>query len=80
MEPLAFGLYPNPATDYVTVEAEGIALVQLFDLAGGLKLQSVAMPGQGSLRLSTANLAPGMYLVRVADQLGRHSTAKLVVR
>ena len=79
-EPLALGLHPNPATSYVTVEAEGMTLVQLYDLAGGLKLQSAAMPGQSSLQLSTASLAPGMYLVRVADRLGRHSTAKLVVR
>ena len=62
-------LYPNPATEFVTVEAERpIATVTIADAAGRvLRRERV---GAERARLPVADLAPGLYFVVVRDREG----------
>ncbi|MBR0177633.1 MAG: T9SS type A sorting domain-containing protein [Bacteroidales bacterium] len=60
-EAVEVGVYPNPATDFVTVEAEGLQQVSLLDQHGKI-LSSVAAEGD-SMRLDVSGLKAGVYLI-----------------
>ena len=54
-------IFPNPATDYVTVEGNDVKSIEVYSLAGAL----VAVE-KGEATLNVSNLAKGTYLVKVA--------------
>ena len=54
-------VYPNPATDFVTIEAEGSEEISLIDLNGRI-LSSVATEGH-SVRLDISNLRSDIYFI-----------------
>lgn len=62
-----FRLYPNPASESVTIQfsAAGTALLELFDSRGSLvrEIRLDVMPGS-SYRLEVNQLSPGVYLLR----------------
>ena len=62
---LNVALYPNPTTDLVTVEADGIQTIELLDLAGRRLLTTHATT------LSLAPYANGTYLLVVTTPQGR---------
>ncbi len=55
------GVFPNPAKDFVTIEAEGLTEVSLID-ATGKTLSSHAAEGN-SIRLDIRDLKPGIYFI-----------------
>lgn len=57
-------IYPNPATDMVIVEAEGLRQVELFDLEGRSVLTSERPT------VSLQGLATGAYMLRVSTEKG----------
>ena len=65
-------VFPNPASDYVTVEADDLQEVRLTDL-NGKTLSSVAAEGR-SVRLDTNGLKPGVYIISASTR----STSSLV--
>lgn len=58
-------IFPNPATDYVTVEGNDVKSIEVYSLAGAL----VAVE-KGEATLNVSNLAKGTYLVKVATADG----------
>lgn len=58
---LNVNVYPNPATDFVTIEADDLQQVILMDMTGKT-LSSIAAEGR-SVRLDVANLKAGVYLI-----------------
>ena len=54
-------VYPNPTTDFVTVEAEDLQSVTLYDI-NGKALSSVAAKGH-SVRLDVSDLKAGVYII-----------------
>ena len=60
-EALNISIYPNPATDFVTVEAEDLQSVMLTDI-NGKTLSSHAAKGN-SVRLDVSGLRAGVYLI-----------------
>lgn len=69
-----FGIYPNPATTVVTIQAPVGAELTLYDLSG-----RVLMTWQNlteNMALDVSNLAQGMYLI--SDQDAGHS-ARLII-
>ena len=54
-------VYPNPATDYINIEAEDLQQVTLTDITGKA-LSSVAAKGN-SVRLDVSGLKAGVYLI-----------------
>ena len=79
-------VYPNPATDHVTLDLEvsndGEAAVNIYDLTGKLvRREALGRMGAGSYShtMSTSDLQRGMYLINVV--VGKQTaTTKLVVR
>lgn len=58
-------IYPNPATDYVTVEGNGVKAVEIYSLAGALVASEKA-----ENTVSVSDLAKGTYLVKVTTTDG----------
>ena len=53
-------IYPNPASDKLNIEGEGIQMVEMFDLNGRSVLTS-----QRAGQIDLSNLSEGVYVVRV---------------
>jgi len=57
-------LYPNPATNDLTMEATGqVNLMELYDILGNLLLSK--KPSAEKEKISVENLSPGSYILRV---------------
>ncbi|RMG59671.1 MAG: T9SS C-terminal target domain-containing protein, partial [Bacteroidetes bacterium] len=70
---LSLSLFPNPATDRVSIRwgAAQVDQIQVLDLAGrALMTQSVSR-GDGEMMLSLGDLPRGLYLVRLIGQEGQ---------
>ena len=59
-------IYPNPVSNVLNVEGEGIEQVEVMDLNGRVILTSAATS------LNLENLASGVYMVRVIAAEGIH--------
>lgn len=81
----ALSVYPNPATDFFTVQvnAEGVDGVELtvMDLTGKVVATQylIAEFGTMSTRIETYDLPKGVYLVSVTNGVDRY-TQKLIVK
>lgn len=58
-------IYPNPAVDQITVDAQGVSRVQVMDAAG-----RIVVEGREAGRYDVSQLAAGSYLVRVVSAEG----------
>ena len=57
----SINVYPNPTTDFVTVEGEDLQSVTLYDI-NGKTLSSMAAKGN-SVRLDVSDLKAGVYII-----------------
>lgn len=77
-------VYPNPAKDYLQVEARGgneIQSVQVYDFSGRLiKEFRTNHSNQSMMRIETHSLNPGMYLLRVQTNQGWESRKFELIR
>lgn len=73
----AFGLYPNPATSAVTVEADQAATLTIVDIRGREVYRSQAARRRHTVDIR--RLAPGAYLVRLSAD-GFSAMRRLIVR
>ena len=65
---IEMNVFPNPTTDYVTIETEGIREITIVDVTG--RLINV-MPCQGSqANLDMSTFDKGMYFVLVKTEKG----------
>lgn len=78
-------LWPNPASDYVNVDLEGISNVrlstlniQVFDITG-LKVLGQQVKNVTQMQLDVSSLATGMYIVEVDFGDGQKTMQKLMV-
>jgi len=80
--PVTYGVYPNPATDRMTLVSAPGSRVQIavLDVAGRQVLSAQGMTnGLGEFLLDTHNLIAGVYLIRASvGQTAR--TGKLIIR
>ena len=58
---MTISVFPNPTTDFITVEAEGLQSVTLIDI-NGKTLGSIATKGN-SVNLDLSNLKAGVYYI-----------------
>ena len=69
VEAMNMTVYPNPATDYIMVNAQNPVSVEIFDMTGRLVLTSTES------KIDVRNLETGVYFVRVNG-----NATKLVVK
>lgn len=74
----AFKLYPNPATDLISVRSEEPVAIDILDLSGRL-LHSEGLSAQ-VVQISIADFPAGIYLVRTTTESGAIATQKLIKR
>ena len=72
--PVAFTVYPTPATDEVTIAAAAFDRAEVYNLTGQKLMES------RMAQMSVATLAPGLYIIKVYDLEGRSAAQRLVVR
>ncbi|MEO6038357.1 MAG: hypothetical protein ABIQ93_08090 [Saprospiraceae bacterium] len=72
---VAVEVFPNPADEFLQVEAKEAISVSLSDLPGGVLLRQT---GLGSVRLFTANLPAGLYFLHSAT-LGRLPSVRIII-
>lgn len=72
-----FQLFPNPASESITISAEGIQSVSVLSLVGSEVLVSNVV--SDNITLSTSSLSSGVYLVRVKRKGGLVSIQKLII-
>jgi hypothetical protein len=78
VEEVSFLMYPNPASEQVSLEGIGESLVEVYDYSGK-KVQVPMFNGADKCLLNTASLKVGFYLISVSDGHSRQ-TQKLVVK
>ena len=67
--------FPNPATDKVTVsiDANGVASLQVVDIAGKVAMNSSITLVNGSADIDMSSLDAGVYIFNVTLENGRAS-------
>ncbi|TAG57145.1 MAG: T9SS C-terminal target domain-containing protein [Cytophagales bacterium] len=73
----SLSLFPNPATESVTVSANGLSSVIIYSLVG-MPVVSVTV-SSGETKISTGNLAAGIYIVSAQLKNGSRLTKKLII-
>ena len=61
-------VFPNPATDFVTIEAEGLQQMTLYDMTGRI-LNSISTYGNKQ-QLDLRGLQAGTYVIMLATESG----------
>ena len=78
---LKFSIYPNPSTDFIAIQADGLVsnniTLQLYDINGKLVRESQIAQGSTIWYLDTQTLYAGEYLVKIND--GVNSVTKKVI-
>ena len=71
-------VYPNPASDMISIEGNSILTVRIYNTLGQVVAE---MTGNGSptVSVSTSNLKSGLYIVTVEDASGTISEQKIVI-
>lgn len=79
----SFSVYPNPASEYIMIDAAGksITLVELTDLTGRL-VRSIQFPkgNNSSIRLNLEGLASGQYQLLLTQSDRKTSAGKVTVK
>ena len=60
-------VFPNPATQFVSVLAPEASMIEMMDAAGRIVSASVTVPAGQSHKISTENIASGVYFVRISN-------------
>jgi hypothetical protein len=69
-------MYPNPVTDYFTIEANGaIDEVTVYNVLGQEIL--VKSPKSNATTIQTSDLQKGVYIIKMAVD-GKVTTAKII--
>ena len=73
-----FLIYPNPASETVTVAGDDLREVRLYNMMGA-EVARHTMSDSQRTTFSVADLPAGLYLVQAVDQSGRTLSKKLLV-
>ena len=64
-----FLMYPNPAEDIVTIKAQNIERIRIFDISGCV-VMDIVKPGYDIVQLEVARFNAGMYIVEIQNNNG----------
>ncbi len=71
-------IYPNPATDILTVHCNHPGDVKIISLSGQVMLQSATQKGANLFNIQHLNA--GLYMIQFTNEAGAGSTQKLMIR
>jgi hypothetical protein len=79
---MSIGVYPNPASDFIAVQAGSLVeeqlTVQLLDMAGRLVKETYINPGSTIAWIDTRTIYDGQYIIKVSS--GTFSkTSKVII-
>ena len=69
-------VYPNPATDNISVTAKDAASIVIYDITGTLLISQAITVVKN--KVDVKSLASGVYFVSVINKTGQFSTVRLV--
>ena len=70
-------IYPVPASSLVTIEAEGMQTIHIYNTLGQL-VRSVSVDGISEIRLDISKMTPGVYSVEALDHDGNKKTGRML--
>jgi hypothetical protein len=70
-------IYPVPASSFITVEANEMTTIELYDAKGQL-VKSVSTKDNSEVRIDVSELASGVYLVKGFDANGQKKEGRFV--
>lgn len=70
-------VYPNPANEVIFVKSDAVQTVEIYDSIG---LKVVSKDVNNSESINIADLASGIYFVRIIEKQGNITTKKIVKR
>jgi sialidase-1 len=70
-------IYPVPASSFITIETEGMTLVEVYNAKGQL-IKSVEAKNRLEVRIDISELSSGLYLVRAFDVKGNKKEGRFV--
>jgi hypothetical protein len=77
-------LFPNPASDLIAIQVDGLVLenlmVELFDLNGKLVASKVISKGSTIAYFDVQTLYSGMYVVRLTGKNLNHAQEVMIQR
>ena len=66
----AVKVYPNPVKDQLTVEADNLSEVEVYDMLGQKMVGRSGLNGASQVNIDMSTLSPGVYTVRVHGNNG----------
>ncbi len=68
-------IYPNPASDYLQIQSDGMMNISISDMSGKMVFQKVILPNE---RMDVRNLANGFYTIK-SENGNKIAIGKLVI-
>lgn len=72
----SFNIYPNPSSQFITIEANQINSIKLIDIHG--RNVKHIFPNQNTIKLDISDLSKGLYSVHIQSLHGNYKT-KLII-
>ena len=70
-------IYPIPASSFITIEAEGMTAIEVYDVKGQL-VKTLSPQGASEVRIDVSKWASGLYLVKAFDGKGFRKEGRFV--
>lgn len=71
-------IYPNPAKDYIKVQAKGKVDIKIFDTSGRVIIEKSGV--EPNTEISTQSLIKGAYMVSIQEKNSEPKTKKLIIK
>jgi len=82
-ENINYAVYPNPATDKITValkNTDAIAAISIVDLSGKIIFKKIENKNNSSIVVDISSLASGVYFIEIVTKANYKTTKKLVIQ
>ena len=73
----SLNIYPVPSSSYITIDAEGMETVEVYNVKGQL-IKTVSPKGTSEIRLDVSKWASGTYFVKGLDGKGNKKAGRFV--
>ena len=70
-------IYPVPASSFITIEAEGMQTISIYNVKGQL-VKSVSADGVPMIRLDVSEWASGLYFVKGTNEIGVKKVGRFI--